>query len=96
VNQWRTWRNGVTGVRCPDYGLALAALIVSPAVYLLVPLLMPFDLMPHGLRKAIASKVTTGGGRDLLKHMLADFENAVEHAAKEAKDAAKREKSQEA
>ena len=76
-------------------GLALAALIVSPAVYLLVPLLMPLDPMPHGLRKAVASKITTVDGRDLLKHMLADFENAVEHAAKEAKDAAKGEKSQE-
>src|ERR1700748_2142887 len=72
--------------------VAVTVLIVSPAVYLLVPLMMPLDLMPHGLRKAVASTVTTVGGRDLLKHMLADFENAVEHAAKEAKDAAKREK----
>ena len=75
--------------------VAVTVPILAPAVYLLVPLLMPLDLMPHGLRKAVASKITTVGGRDLLKHMLADFENAVEHAAKEAKDTAKGEKRQE-
>lgn len=65
-------------------GLALAALIISPAVYLLFPLLLPLDLMPHGLRKAVGPKLVTIGGRDLLKHMAAEFENAVERAVREA------------
>jgi len=65
-------------------GLALAALIISPAVYLLFPLLLPLDLVPRGLRKAIGPKLVTIGGRDLLKHMAAEFENAVEHAVREA------------
>ena len=68
-------------------GIALAALIVSPAVYLLFPLLLSVDLVPHGLRKAVGPRIVTVSGRDLLRHMAADFENAVEHAAQEAKQA---------
>jgi hypothetical protein len=68
-------------------GIALSAVVVSPAVYLLVPLLMPLDLVPHGLRKAVGSKVTTVGVRDFLKHLAAEFEDAVDHAAQEAKEA---------
>jgi hypothetical protein len=68
-------------------GIALAALIVSPAVYLLFPLLLSVDLVPHGLRKAVGPRLVTISGRDLLRHMAADFENAVEHAAQEAKQA---------
>ena len=68
-------------------GIALAALIISPAVYLLFPLLLSVDLVPHGLRKAVGPRIVTVSGRDLLRHMAADFENAVEHAAQEAKQA---------
>ena len=68
-------------------GIALAALVVSPAVYLLFPLLLTADLVPHGLRKAVGPKLVTVKGRDLLRHMAAEFENAVEHAAQEAKRA---------
>jgi len=68
-------------------GLALAALIVTPAVYLLFPLLLSVDLVPSGLRKAVGQKITTVAGRDLLRHMLREFETAVEHAAQEAQEA---------
>jgi hypothetical protein len=51
--------------------------------------MLPLDLMPHGLRKVVGPKVTTVGGRDLLRHMLHEFDNAVEHAAEEAKRTAK-------
>ena len=69
-------------------GIALAVLIVSPAVYLLFPLLLSVDLVPHGLRKAVGPKISTVSGRDLLRHMAAEFENAVERAAGEAGQAA--------
>jgi hypothetical protein len=75
-------------------GIALAALVVSPAVYLLFPALLSVDLVPHGLRKAVGSKLVTVSGRDLLKHMAAQFEDAVEHAAQEAKRAAESGKGQ--
>jgi hypothetical protein len=38
-----------------------------------------------GLRKAIGPRMVTVGGRDLLRHMLRDFESAVEHATQEAR-----------
>jgi hypothetical protein len=66
-------------------GLALGSLIVAPAVYLMVPLLLPLDLVPHGLKKAVGPKLATVGGRDLLRHMAKGFETAVEHAAEEAR-----------
>jgi hypothetical protein len=69
-------------------GLALAALIVAPAVYLMVPLLLPLDLVPHGLKKAVGPKLVTVRGRDLLKHLAREFETAVERAAAEAQRAA--------
>jgi hypothetical protein len=69
-------------------GLALGSLIVAPAIYLMVPLLLPLDLVPHGLKKAVGPKLVTVGGRDLLKHMAREFETAVERAAEEARRAA--------
>jgi len=66
-------------------GLALGALIVAPAIYLLLPLLLPLDLMPHGLKKAVGPKLVTVHGRDLLRHMAREFETAVERAAEEAR-----------
>jgi hypothetical protein len=68
-------------------GIALAVLIVSPAAYLLFPLLLSVDLVPHGLRKAVGPKLNRISARDLLRHMAADFENAVERAAQEASQA---------
>lgn len=66
-------------------GLALAALIIAPAIYLMVPALLPLDLVPQGLKKAIGPKMATVSGRDLLRHMAREFETAVERAAEEAK-----------
>jgi len=79
--------SGLAQFSVVSIGIALAALIVSPAVYLLFPLLLSVDLVPHGLRKAAGPRLVTISGRDLLRHMAADFENAVEHAAQEAKQA---------
>jgi hypothetical protein len=85
---------GVAEFSVVTIGIALAALIISPAVYLLFPLLLPLDLLPHGLRKAVGPKLVTIGGRDLLRHMARDFQNAVEHAAQEARSAAAGENAQ--
>ena len=46
-------------------GLALAALIMAPAIYLFVPVLLPLDLLPHGLKKATAAKTRGQGGARL-------------------------------
>lgn len=65
-------------------GLALGALIVSPALYLLFPLLLTVDLVPRGLREKVGPSLRTIGWRDLLRHMAEDFDQAVEHAGQEA------------
>jgi hypothetical protein len=68
-------------------GLALGSLIVAPAIYLMIPLLVPLDLVPHGLKKAVGPKLVSVHGRDLLRHMAREFETAVEHVAEEAQHA---------
>jgi len=59
-------------------GLALAALIMAPAVYLFVPVLLPLDLVPHGLKKAVAPKLVGKEGRGFVKALLTELEDALE------------------
>ena len=68
-------------------GLALAALIMAPAVYLFVPMLLPFDLMPHGLKKALAPKLAGKEGRGFVKVLLTELEGALERAVEKAEEA---------
>jgi hypothetical protein len=64
--------------------LALAALIMAPAVYLFMPLLLPFDLVPHGLKKALTPKLASKDGRGFVKVLLSELEGALERAAEKA------------
>ena len=61
--------------------LALAALIMAPAPYLFVPVLLPLDLVPHGLKKAVAPRMASADGRGFVKLVLRELEGAVERAA---------------
>jgi hypothetical protein len=65
-------------------GLALAALIMAPAVYLFVPVLLPLDLVPHGLKKAVVPKLVTKEGRGFVKVLLSELEGAIDRAAEKA------------
>jgi hypothetical protein len=64
--------------------LALAALVMAPAVYLFVPVLLPLDLVPHGLKKAVAPKLAGKQGRGFVKILLSELEGALERAAQKA------------
>ena len=64
--------------------IALVALIMAPAVYLFVPLLMPLDLVPEGLKKAVAPKLGTQRGRGFMKLLFSELEGAVNRAAERA------------
>lgn len=64
--------------------VALAALIMAPAIYLFVPLLLPFDLVPHGLKKAVAPKLASKDGRGFVKVVLSELEGALDRAAQKA------------
>jgi hypothetical protein len=68
-------------------GLALAALIMAPAIYLFVPVLLPLDLVPHGLKKATAAKLAGKEGRGFVKVLLSELEGAFERAAQKAGEA---------
>jgi hypothetical protein len=67
-------------------GLALAALIMAPALYLFVPVLLPLDLLPHGLKKALAPKLAGKEGRGFVKVLLNELEGALERAVKKAEE----------
>jgi hypothetical protein len=68
-------------------GLALAALIMAPAVYLFVPVLLPLDLVPHGLKKAVAPKLAGPQGRGFVKVLLTELEGALDRAVQKAEAA---------
>jgi hypothetical protein len=67
--------------------LALAALIMAPAIYLFVPVLLPLDLVPHGLKKAVAPKLAEKEGRGFVKVLLSELESALERAAEKVEGA---------
>jgi hypothetical protein len=62
-------------------GLAMATLIAAPALYLAVPLLLPLDLIPRGLSKAVLPKVTTAEGRGFVRRLFSELEGAIDRAA---------------
>jgi hypothetical protein len=61
-------------------GLAMAALIAAPALYLAVPLLLPLDLIPSGLTKAVLPKVNLEQGRGFLRRLMGELEGAIDRA----------------
>ena len=65
---------------------------MAPAVYLFVPVLLPLDLVPHGLKKAVVPKLVTEQGRGFVKVLLSELEGAVERAAEKAEGAKNAEK----
>jgi hypothetical protein len=81
-------------------GLAMLTLIVTPVVYLLVPLGLSVDLIPQGLKAAVGPKLADKGARGFVKQVLAELEGAVEragdtHAENKLAEAADREPPQE-
>jgi hypothetical protein len=76
--------------------LALVALIMAPAVYVFIPLLLPLDVIPDGLKKAVAPKLATRQGRGFVKLLFSEFETAIDRAAEQAKAAAEQAKADKA
>jgi hypothetical protein len=73
--------SGLAAFSVVAVAVALVALIMAPAVYLFVPLLMPLDLIPEGLKKAVTPKLATKEGRGFVKLLLSELEGAVDRAA---------------
>jgi hypothetical protein len=61
-------------------GLAMATLIAAPALYLAVPLLLPLDLIPSGLTKAVLPKLNSEQGRGFVRRLMGELEGAIDRA----------------
>jgi hypothetical protein len=83
--------SGLAAFSLWSIGVAMAALIAAPALYLVVPLLLPLDLIPPGLTKAVLPKVTSEEGRGFVRRLMGELEGAIDRAgdAIEAEAAAK-------
>jgi hypothetical protein len=80
--------SGLASFSVITIGLALAALIMAPALYLFVPVLLPLDLLPHGLKKAVAPKLAGKQGRGFVKVLLTELEGALERAVEKSEEPA--------
>jgi hypothetical protein len=68
-------------------GVAMIALIMAPTLYLLVPLAMPLDLIPQGLKKTVAPKIADKKGREFFKLAFQELEGAIDRAGKKIEEA---------
>jgi hypothetical protein len=62
-------------------GLSMLALVLGPALYLLVPLLLPLDIIPRGLKDELGPKLTGKRGRSFVKLLFSELEGAIDRAA---------------
>jgi hypothetical protein len=53
---------------------AMAALIVAPTLYFLVPLMLPVNLMPQGLKDSVLPGLGDKCGRGFVKLAIAELE----------------------
>jgi hypothetical protein len=77
---------GLAGFALLSVAVAMAALILAPAAYLLVPLALPFDLIPKGLKDEVKTKIGEGKSRSFLRLTLSELEGAVDRAASKLDD----------
>lgn len=62
-------------------GLAMLTLILAPLVYLVLPLALPFDLIPKSLKEAVGPKLDTPRGRGFVRQVLTELEGALDRAS---------------
>lgn len=67
-------------------GLALLSLIVTPVLYLLVPVLMPLDILPSGLKRTMANQLGNAKGKSFLKLLMSELGDAIDRAADKSDD----------
>ncbi len=69
---------------------AMVALIMAPTLYLLVPLAMPLDIIPQGLKKTVAPRLADKKGRQFFRLAFQELEGAVERAGDKFEQAEKK------
>ena len=68
-------------------GTAMAALIVAPTLYLLVPLKLPLDVIPQGLKDTVQPGLGDKRGRGFVKLAFAELEGAMTRGADKLENA---------
>jgi hypothetical protein len=53
----RPGNSGLATFSVVSIAVAMIALIIAPAMYLALPLMLPFDLIPQGLKEAVGPKL---------------------------------------
>jgi hypothetical protein len=61
-------------------GIAMAALIMTPTLYFVVPLLMPLDLIPHGLKETLNPELKKKSSAGFVKLVFRELEGALDRA----------------
>lgn len=70
-------------------GCAMAALIVAPTLYLLIPLKLSLDVIPQSLKDTVGPKLSNEKGRSFLRLAFQELEGAIDRAADKAEAAEK-------
>jgi hypothetical protein len=84
----RPGNSGLATFAVVSIALAMVSLIIAPAMYLALPLMLPFDVIPQGLRDAVGPKLAGDSGRGFVKQVFSELEGAFERATeKSEKDA---------
>jgi hypothetical protein len=68
-------------------GCAMAALIVAPTLYLLIPVKLSLDVIPQSLKDTVGPKLGNEKGRSFLRLAFQELEGAIDRAASEAEAA---------
>jgi hypothetical protein len=72
--------SGLASFALLSIALAMAALIFAPAAYLLVPLAVPFDVLPKGLRDDVKGKLRQQKGLGFFRLVFSELEGALDRA----------------
>jgi pyruvate/2-oxoacid:ferredoxin oxidoreductase alpha subunit len=76
----RPGNSGLASFSLLSIAIAMAALILAPAAYLLVPLALPLDIIPKGLRDDVKSKLNQEKSKGFFKMVLSELEGALDRA----------------
>ena len=76
----RPGNQGLAAFSVVSIGTAMVALIIAPALYLALPLMLPFDVFPKGLKDAVGPQLAGAKGRGFVKQVFAELEGALDRA----------------
>jgi len=80
----RQGSSGLATFAVVSIALAMVSLIIAPAFYLALPLMLPFDVIPQGLKDAVGPKLAGESGRGFMKQVFSELEGAFERTAEKA------------